>query len=329
MVKAYFQPRALVLMYHRVTDSSQDVWDISVRPDLFEQQLQLLQEDYQVLPLPELVARADKNSLKRKSIALTFDDGYLDNFLVAKPLLEKYGLPATFFIAGGQAEAEKGFWWDELEDLVLGSQNLPARFSMAVAGAKVEIELDKESFLTGSLQQKLSQWKAVGQEPETQRGKLFLQLWQLLRPLPYVEQQDYLARLREWAGAHNISKPAHGRMSQTQLQDLARHPLFKLGGHTVSHPLLSSLSKARQYQELAENQEVLQDLTGSPVQACSFPYGAYNSDSLAVAQSLGYTAAFTTQEKSISRQTNPFQLGRVQVPNLSKQAFGQFLSYPR
>ncbi|GAA4303381.1 polysaccharide deacetylase family protein [Nibribacter koreensis] len=329
IIKGYLQPSALVLMYHRVDASMQDAWNIAVHPDLFEQQLEVLQTNHNVLPLSELIERAHKNSLPRNSLAITFDDGYQDNYLQAKPLLEKYRLPATFFIATGNTGTVNEFWWDELEELLLKSPSLPVNFKMTIAGTSIETELAQESLLDDNLQSKLRFWKAFVQEPDTQRGKLFLQLWLLIRPLPATEQQQYLAQLKEWAGGSQEKKNGYKCMTSGQIQELANHPLFEVGGHTVTHPLLSSLDRAQQYHELKANQDTLQEITGKPISTCSFPYGAYNADSLVVVQQMGYAAALTTQEKRINHQTNPFQLGRIQVPNLSKPDFRQFLSHPR
>ncbi|HYC27552.1 MAG TPA: polysaccharide deacetylase family protein [Chitinophagaceae bacterium] len=93
----------VVLMYHRIARPVNDHWQLCVSPGNFEQQLQVI-------------------SRHKKNIIITFDDGYIDNYTVAKPLLEKYQLPATFFIATGNIDSGKEFWWDELEQLIPGHE---------------------------------------------------------------------------------------------------------------------------------------------------------------------------------------------------------------
>jgi peptidoglycan/xylan/chitin deacetylase (PgdA/CDA1 family) len=329
IIKGYLQPSALVLMYHRIDAPTHDVWDISVHPEQFEQQLQALKKNYQVIHLRELLDRQKRNSLHRNTLAITFDDGYVDNFLVAKPLLEKYNLPATFFIATGNTDTPNEFWWDELEELMFATAQLPDHFTMNVAGIQIDVDLNEESCLTEDLKEKLGHWKAFVLEPETQRSKLFLQLWQALRPLPHAQQQRFLASIKEWAGESTLNRKKSICMSSAQVQELAHCPLFEVGSHTNTHPMLPSLSKEQQLLEWRQNRDVLQEITSQAVNSCSFPYGAYNADSIEVAQQIGFTGAFTTQEHRIHRQTNPFQLGRIQVPNLEGQAFQKFLSYPR
>ena len=111
-IKRALTPRAVVLMYHRVAKSPNDPWQLCVSPEHFEQQLQVL-TNYNVVPLPAVV-----NNLPKKGIAITFDDGYIDNYTAARPLLEKYQLPATFFITTGNIDSGSEFWWDELEQVV-------------------------------------------------------------------------------------------------------------------------------------------------------------------------------------------------------------------
>lgn len=94
--------RPLVLMYHRVNTLRPDPWNTSVSPAHFEEHLQVIRT------LPE-----------RPQI--TFDDGYADNIESARPLLEKWDLPATIFVVSGAAGSPYEMWWDELDRKYLGS----------------------------------------------------------------------------------------------------------------------------------------------------------------------------------------------------------------
>ena len=67
-------------------------------------------------------------------MALTFDDGYADNLINAKPLLERYGIPATVFVASGYVGAKDPFWWDRLQHVFLEPGVLPRKLGIAVNG---------------------------------------------------------------------------------------------------------------------------------------------------------------------------------------------------
>ena len=62
-------------------------------------------------------------------VVVTFDDGYADNFHNAKPLLERYEIPATVFVTTGYLQDQREFWWDELERILLQPGTLPRFFA--------------------------------------------------------------------------------------------------------------------------------------------------------------------------------------------------------
>lgn len=316
IVDRFIQHKALVLMYHRVATLKSDVWDLAVSPENFEQQLQLLKESKNVIPLKELIERIKHNRLKRNCIAITFDDGYADNYQIAKPLLEKYQLPATFFITSVNLDKSVEFWWDELEQLILFAKVLPTQFKQYVAGIKVNVNLLEEAQLSESLYNKHCFWKAFKQDMPSSRSKLFLTLWQLLKPLPAEELQQQLQYIRDWAGLPGGSRETYRCLTGKQLQKLAQCKLFDIGAHTASHTALGGHAKIYQQSELVENRNLLQDITGKKVSLLSYPYGNYNTDTLALAADLKFDAAFTTEERAITKQTSSYQIGRFQVPDL-------------
>lgn len=92
-----WKPGARVLMYHRVTDLG-EYDQLTVTPTRFEEQLSTLQRECSVLGLGEALEN-DKSS-----VVITFDDGYLDNYLEAAPLLKKYNLPALIYLTSDFAD---------------------------------------------------------------------------------------------------------------------------------------------------------------------------------------------------------------------------------
>ncbi|GAB3530117.1 hypothetical protein GCM10027443_10320 [Pontibacter brevis] len=317
----YVAPKALVLMYHRIAEPESDVWEVSVSPENFEQQLQVLKKGYHVMPLREMVQGLKRGEVKKNSIAITFDDGYVDNYLTAKPLLEKYGVPATFFIASGNVGQQKEFWWDELEHLILFSEVLPAAMALEVGGEQINFELKEETLLNPPLRQKHKAWIACEEEPPTKRGRLFYKLWENLKPLPPKEQQRQLQMIRDWAGASVGARPECGMMSREQLQELEQEELFDLGAHTVSHAALTYHTREFQEKEILENKRFLEEVAHKQIDLLTYPYGNYNHESMAIAGTSAFEAAFTTEEKAVIKNAHPHRLGRFQVKNLAAPAF--------
>lgn len=112
--------KALVLLYHRVGSIAPDPWSLCVTPEHFEEHLQVLQR-YRRVRLDQIVP--GERSWSGPRVAVTFDDGYADNFEIARPLLERFETPATFFITTGGIDSHLEFWWDELERIVFRSEN--------------------------------------------------------------------------------------------------------------------------------------------------------------------------------------------------------------
>ena len=97
-----------VLMYHHVNPNKGDL--VTVTPEVFEGQMRCLRDGgYRSLTLDDLVAHLRGGAIPGKSVAVTFDDGWLDNYRFAFPVLRKYGIRATVFLVTDRvAQASRG-----------------------------------------------------------------------------------------------------------------------------------------------------------------------------------------------------------------------------
>jgi peptidoglycan/xylan/chitin deacetylase (PgdA/CDA1 family) len=322
--RARIRRQAVVLMYHRVAEPLTDVWKLAVSPTHFEQHLRVLRQEATVVPLAELVAQLARGNLKRRCVAITFDDGYVDNYIVAKPLLDAYQLPATFFIASGHTDQAREFWSDELESILLLTPSLPPIFP-AFLGPGEAFALGLAGVLTAVERRQHQAWDAFLAPPPTRRSALFLRLYKYLQPLSHVQQQLQLQQLRQWAGVERSSRPSYHAMTSQQVRGLAASGLHRLGVHTVSHPALAFHSAAFQQQELLDNRSFLEELSGSAASFVAYPYGIYNQDTLAIAAATGFQAGLTTEARTITQQSDPYRLGRFQVTDLPGAAFARQL----
>jgi peptidoglycan/xylan/chitin deacetylase (PgdA/CDA1 family) len=112
-------PRATVLLYHRVTDSVRD--DITTGIEQFDRQMTLLRRHFRIISLTELLARDTVPRTDRPLVCVTFDDGYLDNYLNAAPILLRHEIPAAFFVSTGIVGTERRF----PRDVRLGNPPIP------------------------------------------------------------------------------------------------------------------------------------------------------------------------------------------------------------
>ena len=105
--------RLTVLAYHQVKDPAND--NSTVSPDAFREQMQYLKQHYRVVPLGEGVKAVSARGQAVRLVAITFDDGYLDNATVAAPILRSAGLPACFFVATDMIGSRRPFPHDVLQ----------------------------------------------------------------------------------------------------------------------------------------------------------------------------------------------------------------------
>jgi peptidoglycan/xylan/chitin deacetylase (PgdA/CDA1 family) len=103
---------ALVVAFHRVRDT-EEADELTVGVDMFERYCRFFRRHFRVTPLRELVDRLERGRVLDGELAITFDDGYRDNFDNAAPVLERLGLPATFFVVSQWMGTDVVPWWDE------------------------------------------------------------------------------------------------------------------------------------------------------------------------------------------------------------------------
>jgi peptidoglycan/xylan/chitin deacetylase (PgdA/CDA1 family) len=314
-----FQNRALVLMYHRIFTPLSDPWNICVSPGNFDAQLNFLKENYSVISTSELVRQLETGKIKNRSVILTFDDGYLDNYTTAKPLLETYSVPATFFITDSYLGGTHSFWWDELENIIVHSNKLPPVFTVQFKGEAITLDLEGEEILNDDLRLQHAVYNA--NTPPTRRTKLYILLWRMFSPLLRSDQIELLQIIREWAGLKEEETRVEGAMAPEQLKQMADNPLFTIGGHTKTHPSLPDHPEEVQQREISENQRYLEQCIQKKVDLFAYPSGNYNDSTIRILKDQQFSAAFATRQKCVFKNTGIFEISRQQVINWNREEF--------
>jgi peptidoglycan/xylan/chitin deacetylase (PgdA/CDA1 family) len=308
---------AIVLMYHRIASARIDPWDLCVTPEYFDEQVRYISENFKVITMRELTARARAKESLRNYIAITFDDGYLDNFTAAKPVLEKYNTPATFYLTTRFTAEKKSFWWDELEQLILTTPKLPEKINLQIGDSNFTMDLGPSHILSDSAEKEIREWH-YGHPLYNARLKLFYDLWAAIRPLAIPEQQHVMQALQEWV---NTTIYLPDLMDEKQVKELAGIALFEIGAHTVNHPALGHLSPEEQRYEIQESRSVLESIIGKPVTGVAYPYGDLNEYTPGITQKLGFDYAASTREGTVTQSSNLYDLPRYQVKNIRGSEF--------
>ena len=232
-------PPPLILCYHRIFEPETDPYLLSVSPDHFRQQLQLIKRIAQPLSLDQLGEALGRGDYPRCGVVLTFDDGYLDNLENALPILREANVPATIYIATGYVGTDREFWWDDLERLILGPANLPKILRLSINDQIREWNV--ESDFAGD-----REWNVLVSDGRNARQRLFCDLHAALRPLAQPLQDDLLHQLRQLNGTPLKARPSYRCMTVSELEALAAEPLITLGAHTISHCDLDYRTRAEQ-----------------------------------------------------------------------------------
>jgi peptidoglycan/xylan/chitin deacetylase (PgdA/CDA1 family) len=324
-LKHRFASRALILMYHRVTELPNDPNLLAITPPHFAQQMEVIRRYGVPMRLAQLVEALQNGKVPNRAVVVTFDDGYADNLYNAKPLLERYDIPATFFVTTGHIGHPREFWWDELDRLLLQPGTLPPILELGLNGRTWQWELGETATYTTADYERHRDWHIEQQDDPTPRQRLHRSLYQRLHPLIEEEQQQLLGELRTWAGAEPIGRPTHRTLAQDELVHLADGGLVEIGAHSVTHPVLAGLSVVVQRHEVWRSRAHLEEMLNRPVTSFAYPYGSYTQETLAVVQEAGFSSACATDAAMVQRGTDGFRLPRIAVRDWDGETFARRL----
>jgi peptidoglycan/xylan/chitin deacetylase (PgdA/CDA1 family) len=315
-----FAPRAFILMYHRIAEPESDPWALSVSPRHFASHLKILKKYTHPMGLPDLVAHLQDGKVPRRAVVITFDDGYADNLYEAKPLLERYDIPATVFLPTGFIGENEEFWWDKLDRLLLNSERLPKNPRLVVNGRSYVWELS-ESYDHQETSCPHGGHKSKANLQLCSRRSLYFSVYRLLLPLSEQDRQACLQEIQGWVSGEPKPSPAYGVLSPEEVDMLGRDGLVEIGSHTITHPFLSAHPEAFQQREIEQGKIDLEAITGRPVNSFAYPHGDYDERSVALVRQAGFVCACSIEENSVWRHSDPFLLPRLKVNNYNGEGF--------
>jgi peptidoglycan/xylan/chitin deacetylase (PgdA/CDA1 family) len=287
-------------MYHRIAPTRGDRLGLAISPEHFAQHLEVLTRVAQITGLSDLDDAPIPRHDERPRVAITFDDGYVDNLLHAEPVLARFSAPATVFIAtsliGGNA-----FWWDDLAALILGDHPLPA---------KLKVRIGADDFESNS---------------HGTRQRLFATLQQKLKAVDHEAQMVAISSLREAiTGPINVD-PTARPMTQEELLRLSKSKFVAIGAHTLSHPSLPNLSPAEQLNEIAGSKQACERMLGFTPDSFAYPYGDFGPQTPDLVTKAGFARACSTRPDLNFAGTSPLLIPRFGCGNWDGAAFERHL----
>jgi peptidoglycan/xylan/chitin deacetylase (PgdA/CDA1 family) len=297
-------PVDLVLLYHRFAEGEPDPLGLCVAPERFEAQLRVLCDGFDVVSLRDVAIRVRNGEAGAGRVAITIDDGYVDNLTTGIPLIAAAGVPATLFAATGHIETGRRFFWDEMQRLLTGLGPRPER-----------LEYEGRSWPT----------KTTGQR-EAARAELH----RMVQPRPLDEIEQVLAALREWAGDAAEEPPESTRpVTIDELKELARTPKLEIGAHTRDHVNLGHRTPDELRTQVERSRDDVASWTEAAPRAFSYPFGIPRHDvsdeARAMVASAGFEYAVVNQPTAVEEGDDPYAIPRVFAPDVGRDEFVPWL----
>jgi peptidoglycan/xylan/chitin deacetylase (PgdA/CDA1 family) len=274
-----------VLLYHRVNPDN-DPFFPAISVKAFDTQMRYLAANYRVLALADIIKEIREGvGVAPGTIAVTFDDGYRDNYVYAHPILRKYDLPATLFAATGYIGTDKLMWNDKIAMAV----KLTNQKSIALPG--------------------VAQSTALESKPEKLRA--VQQIVEALKALPEPEKTGWVDQiLRRLFDKSMKVEPL--MLSWAELRRLA-HEGWEVGSHTTNHVILTRVPLSEAKEEINSSGSILQRELDRPVRLFAYPNGKADDYDTAIKKFLsdtGYIGAVTTDDRLNAQDADLFAIGR-------------------
>ena len=283
--RSYFSKArgARILLYHGLCKGDPLRYNtLFVNHKTFESQLRLYKEYFNLVSLDDLYAQ--RFSDDRFDICLSFDDGFSNNYRYVLPLLEKYQVPAVFFITAIRNEGYDVLWNDAL--------------SIAYKNGPEKIGFDDELFVKG----RDSRYKSA------QSGK---KLAEVIRGYGFEKKAAMLKLLNQFLA--RADKDYWMQMTTEEINLLSSSRWVTIGSHGYYHNDLAVIAGDALKEELVRSKQFLENVTGKEIKALAFPYGSYSDTVINEATAAGYTQLLTTAYQLPEDAANPLLKERLTI----------------
>lgn len=284
--------------YHRVGNQDSNKFDpniYSCTAEIFEEHLLFFKKEFHVISVDDMIIMKEQGfPIDKKYAVITFDDGYIDNYLIAYPLLKKHGLTAAFYIATDYVNSPTIPWWDHVGWIIRHSK--------------------KKVF-------KLSNWEEV-----INISALSISDAQrvILKILKADDQRSMKEKVAELESVTSCSMSQNSEqlslfVNWEQVIEMSNAGMH-IGSHTMSHQMLSHLNKDEQIFEIRESKKIIEEKIGKIVTSIAYPVGGLDSfgeDTVRYTKEADYKLGFTFLP-GINKDLNDissFKINRFSIDN--------------
>ena len=296
--KPFYSGLGSILMFHRVCPESsrpriRGNSGLEVTPEYLENTIKFLRKsNYEIVSLSRVAKILNDNYKKKKFAVLTFDDGYIDNYVHAYPIFKKHRVPFSIYVTTNFPDGNGILWWYILEDLILKE-------------ARIEFQLNglEYQYSCASLWQK--EWA-------------YQQIHGLILNGP---SNDLNQRIRQVFKNYDIDfleKTSELALTWEQIREMSADPLVEIGAHTINHHALSKLIDSDVQKEMEGSRDKIESEINKKVEHFSYPFGTRNEAGqreFKIAKKCGFKTSTTTSIANIFKEHKDLleQLPRIPV----------------
>ncbi len=295
----HLQGKVVILTYHRVIsvkELNQNFIQpgMYVRADVFEKQMQFLKEHFQILSFTELLNLWNEKTFDetKRYCVITFDDGWLDNYTNAYPVLKKYDIPATIFLPTAFISTDKWFWPDKISYLLMNFCNSSKIHEFGESLRKL---LSKYDWLSSLNIEKIDS---------------------AIESCKNLPEEDVDCLIREMSNILGLKIPDERLLiNWKEIKKISKHGV-SFGSHSCNHKILTKLSTTEIKKELEDSLHTLQKKRINYIPVFCYPNGSYNKEITVMVKAAGYQAAVSTHfgfENDLPQDL--FSLKRIGIHN--------------
>jgi peptidoglycan/xylan/chitin deacetylase (PgdA/CDA1 family) len=313
-----------ILLYHRVIpkESAKNVFSlpgIIVSQDSFEKQMGFLSKKYNVISLDDYInMRQNQNTLFPKTVVITFDDGWKDNYLYAFPILKKYMLPVTIFLTAGFIGTRNVFWPEKVIFLINKLLALPESAKRCFRNENTKMLQPMLNDLLKNNNKNVSLNNLIATLKNWDTNSIDNLIKYLEKCLNAPEDIEDINFLLDWDQVREMKE---------------YHVCF--GSHGISHSILTGLSNDVIKKEIALSKQSIEKEVKAPVDNFAYPNGNYNENVIAYVKTAGYSSALTVEHGINTSKTDLYRLKRINIHqerlsdlkgNFSEELFAAYLA---
>lgn len=297
-----------ISMYHYTRDLKHSRYPEikGLDQSLFRQQIEFMKNNFNIVTMEWVMDAVEgKTDLPEKAMLLTFDDGYIDNYTVAFPILDELGVQGSFFVPG------KTFTTHQLLDVnkihyMLASANIYE----LVEDVKKEMDYYRGREFDYAPTDELFKEYAVENRFDVKETVFVKRMLQTV--LPEQLRNTISSNLfKKYVGVTEEQLAYELYMTEEQIRTMKRHGMF-IGLHGYDHYWLGNLSPEQMRYDIAMALETMDEFIDRKRWVMNYPYGNYNQDVLDYIKSQGACVGLTTQVRIANiREDNPLELPRL------------------